>query len=96
MTLAIKTNHQYRNLMNFYELSKQDQEYNEDNEEGTFFEYKGMIYDLGDFMSIQGCGLAQSEDFCKWDGYHSDGYWSGVLVKYSDCGDTVKVGRYTS
>jgi hypothetical protein len=32
----------------------------------------------------------------EWDGYHSDSFFSGVLVKYSRCGDAVKVATYFS
>ena len=58
--------------------------------ESTFFRYKGLIYDLGEFLSARGNGAHSLVN--AWDGYHNDSFFSAILVKYSDDGDAVKVG----
>lgn len=58
----------------------------------TFFRYKGEVYDLGEFMRID---EPVSSIFKGWDGYSSDSFFSGVLVRYVDDGQIV-VGRYYS
>lgn len=67
----------------------------------TFFRYKGQVYDLGEITS---CDLSPSLQ--GWNGYHSDSFFSGIVVKYPtrcdddacDCEnyDAVIVGRYYS
>ena len=57
-----------------------------------FFKYKGDWYSVGDFMRLS---LPSHFDSKKWDGYSSDTYFSGVLMKYCYDG-TVIVGRYCS
>ncbi|NDC88162.1 MAG: hypothetical protein EB075_05045 [Bacteroidetes bacterium] len=57
-----------------------------------FFKYRGDWYSVGDFMRLS---LPSHFDSKKWDGYSSDTYFSGVLMKYCYDG-TVIVGRYCS
>jgi hypothetical protein len=45
-----------------------------------FVQYKDQWYDLGDFISTNAPGL---DAFKEWDGYVSDSFFSGVLVKYA-------------
>jgi len=98
--LKIITNNQYRPVLYWDELTTKEQEeyaYLNDSESGeevndcSFFRYREGCYFLGDFMRVD-----NNAPFKGWDGYHSDGFFSGVLVKYSSCGDAVKVGRYFS
>lgn len=98
--LKIITNNQYRPVLYWDELTTKEQEeyaYLNDSESGeevndcSFFRYREWCYFLGDFMRVD-----NNAPFKGWDGYHSDGFFSGVLVKYSNCGDAVKVGRYFS
>ena len=94
--LTIITNNQYRNLMYGYELTKEEQkefDYLDDIEDSTYFKYKGQIYSLDNFMRIEN---HPDKEFSSYDGYHSDSYFSGVLIKLSDCGEAVKVARYYS
>jgi hypothetical protein len=46
----------------------------------SFVRFKGEWYDLGDFMRTSDMGV--SSDFSGWDGYVSDSFFSGVLVRY--------------
>lgn len=90
--MKIITNNQPRLLLYGYELTdkeKQDFDYLEDIDSHSFLKYKGTIYDAGEFMRVD-------NDYLKgWDGYSSDSYFSGVLIKYIDS-DHVIVARYYS
>jgi hypothetical protein len=57
-----------------------------------FFKYKGVWYAVTDFLQIN-CDSPFDKN--KWNGYASDSYFSGVLIKYCDDG-TVVVGTYFS
>ena len=76
--MEIKTNNQPRNLMYFYELTEkemQEFDYLTDEEivERDFVRYKGIVYDLGEFI------VSPPEE---WDGFHPESFFSGILVKY--------------
>ena len=60
----------------------------------TFFRYKGHLYDTGDFMTTHGIGAP--ETFAPWDGYQSDSFFSGLLIRYTDDNESVIVGTYYS
>lgn len=92
MTLTIKTNNKPRMLMSGLILGlyvgdkkaaairKQFDYLNDEEFENEYFiTYKGYTYAMCDFMRNN-----QSPDspMYGWDGYHSDSYFSGVLVKY--------------
>ena len=91
--LTIKTNGQYRPTLIWEDLTPKEQgEFDFTNkEESSYFRYKNWVYTLEDFMRTN-CNDVLS----KWDGYHSDSFFSGILVKYSSCGDAVMVGTYYS
>ena len=57
-----------------------------------FFNYRGVWYSVGDFIRVV---AAPHEHLYGWDGYSSDSYFSGVVMKYCYDG-TVVVGRYSS
>jgi hypothetical protein len=66
--------------------------------EGSFFRYKGAVYDLGEFMRIDK-GAAPDPQRPNWenfDGYRSDSFFSGVLVKFCDDLESVIVATYYS
>jgi hypothetical protein len=100
-TLTIKTNNIPREAtMGMYFVGSLRQElraqfdYLTDDEfdEMEFFKYQGYWYSIGDFMRLD---FNSSFDNRKWDGYSSDSYFSGVLMKYCYDG-TVIVGRFLS
>lgn len=66
----------------------------------TFVRYLGHLYYLGDFTAHYGISRkARLPDaFSGWDGYLSDSYFSGVLIRFPnpDDGDTVIMGRFFS
>ena len=61
--------------------------------EGSFFRYKGEVYDLGEFMAWDNPASPTRGD---WDGCRGDSYFSGLVVKYDECCEMVKVGLYLS
>tara|TARA_R110000787_G_scaffold32676_4_gene86321 strand:- start:250 stop:555 length:306 start_codon:yes stop_codon:yes gene_type:complete len=97
--MKIITNNQYRTILSFFELSTKEQNerssYYDTIEESSFFRYRGLVYDLGDFMRVREYtydDAVTNHEMQKWDGYHNDSFFSSVLVKYSECNDAVKVG----
>ena len=56
-----------------------------------FFKYKGNWYDVAEFMRVDN----NSPFHKQWDGYSSDTYFSGIVLKYCYDG-TVIVGTYFS
>lgn len=64
------------------------------NDSATFFRYQGQLYDTSDFMTTHGIG--EPEAFARWDGYQSDSFFSGILIRYTDDYESVIVGTYIS
>jgi len=93
--MKITTNNHYRMILSFFDLTEKEQSEIKDNydtiEESSFFRYRGLVYDLNEFMRVQ-YGTAFNKVINDWDGYHTDSFFSAVLVKYSSCNDGVKVG----
>lgn len=58
-----------------------------------FFKYKREIHDLDDYMRIT---PMMRKDFPGWDGYSSDSFFSGTLIKYSDDYESIQIGWYYS
>jgi hypothetical protein len=96
--LTIRTNGHYRPVLCWENLTEKEKaEYDiETFYNSSFFRYRGWVYTLEDFMRIGNDSGYTGLDFTGWDGYHSDSFFSGVLVKYSRCGDAVKVATYFS
>lgn len=68
-----------------------------------FFRYRGEIYSLDQFSRIIPPGSkrchpmeCQEPAFQGWHGYASDSYFSGMLVRIVDDGESVIVGSYLS
>lgn len=60
-------------------------------EEEVCFKYKGNIYYLSEFMRIDKNALEWMQEF---SGYTGDSYFSGVIIKLSEDGETVKAYTY--
>ena len=92
--LTIKTNNQPREILSGFALTEKERaefDYLENIDESSFFRYRGTVYDLGEFMRID-----NMPDFDGWHGYASDSFFSGILVKFTDCNDGVIVATYFS
>lgn len=81
--MKITTNNQIRPILHWWELTEKEKKefdyLDTENERdfSSFFRYKGQVYDLGEFMRV-----GNIPEFKGWDGYASDSFFSGVLVKY--------------
>ena len=64
----------------------------EDFNQQSFVNYKGRWYDLGEFMLVGDSELGK----LKWQGYSSDTYFSGVVVRYVEDNDRIVMGTYFS
>ena len=93
--MTIKTNHNYRPLLNAYELTKRELNIlgNYLEEDAMYFRYKGEIYNLGDFTRT---ASLHEGPLKEWDGYLSDSFFSGIVIKLNEEFDMVKVGTYIS
>lgn len=99
--MKIITNNKPRFIIYGFELSDKEKEqfdYLDNIDECSFFRYKGEIYDLGEFMRIDQsiAPHAQRPGWENWQGYSSDSFFSGVLVRYTSDHESVIVGRYFS
>lgn len=61
-----------------------------------FVRFKGRILDLGDFIACHNSFHSPNCPFkdLGWDGYTSDSFFSGILVKYVEDNEAVIVGEY--
>ena len=59
----------------------------------SFVRYQGEMYDLGEFDNTR--NLHGDSPLHEWDGYLSDSFFSGLVIRFADeyC-DSIVVGRY--
>ena len=97
--MKIISNHVPRLLLYGYELTDKEKlefDYLKPDELDfhAFFRYKDNVYDFSEFMRID-----HIPEFSAWDGYLSDSFFSGILIKLCDCepwwdSDRIIVGWY--
>ena len=96
--LTVKTNNQWRDLVYSCDVPasvlNNQFDWCDNPEHETFFKYRGYWYCLSDFMTTN--TLDKESELSKWHGYSSDSFFSGVVVRFSDCGDCIQVGTYFS
>ena len=101
-TLKIKTNNRPRDLQTIFDYSIPQQvkirkqfDYCTEEElaELALFDYKGTIYNLNDFMRMEGDNPLKEQG---WEGYSSDSYFSGVCLRFTEDNEQVIVGTYLS
>lgn len=94
MEVKIRTNNKPRDILYWHEISQKARDWYSSllssPEDSSFFVYKGETYLLCDFMRVT------SPELKGWDGYSSDSFFSGVLVRFVQDGERVVVGMYTS
>ena len=99
--MKIKTNNQWRELLNWYDLTDAQQadfDYN-GADEGSYFMYKGRVHALADytmFNSVWSTPTVEGDILHGWHASAMQTAWSGTVIKVSDCGDAVIVGYYYS
>lgn len=97
MAIEITTNNQPRELLAWMDLTeKERKEFDyilpEEHGEFRFFRYRGQIFDFEQFMPI---GSVIRDRFPGgWNGYASDTYFSGHLIRFVEDGDAIVVGRF--
>lgn len=96
--IEVTTNYVPRDIIEAWELTpKERKEYDtldweaiEDGRDSAqFFRYHDELYYLNDFQVV-----SETIKFAGWEGYISDTYFSGILVKYVDDYERVIVGRF--
>tara|TARA_R100001129_G_scaffold159072_1_gene123120 strand:- start:169 stop:510 length:342 start_codon:yes stop_codon:yes gene_type:complete len=98
MGVAITTNHHVREFLFQWDVPDDvlDSQFEHlDSFEATtgFFKYRGWWYHVSDFVRISGVDNLNNQ-FEPWDGYSSDSFFSGVLIKLHRDGETYTVGTY--
>jgi len=87
--MKITTNHNRLRILDSWDLTVKEAEQfdyldwdklREGTDSASFFRFKGEVYDLGEFQRITQNDYSEIKD---WDGYLSDSYFSGMLVKYA-------------
>jgi hypothetical protein len=98
MTLTIKTNNVPRDLISAFELSsaqytklRAEFDYLDDADfdSAMFFEYRGQVYALADFMRTEGGILRDG-----WQGILNETFFSGLVIKIVESCERIVVGRY--
>lgn len=95
--LKITSDCKWKNFIYGYQLTpKEKKEFDYVSEEEidlqSFFRYRKTIYSLDQFMRLDKPSPFPGE----WQGYHSDSYFSGVLIEVSNDGEQYRVGTYLS
>ena len=106
--LKIVTNNVPRDVLSGYEMDPQvlrdefdiEVEGMNDDQIGDlcskeFVKFRGVWYDLEDFITTSPGPWNHNlpEEFREWDGYSSDSFFSGVLLKYSREDDRMDLER---
>jgi hypothetical protein len=95
--ITIRTDGKWKEILYYWDLpAKWKKEFDWVNEDdgNMFFKYRGEYYALGNFMRFEYRDKNLPSPFKGWDGYMSDSFFSGMLVKFDDSGDAVKVATY--
>lgn len=93
MALRIITNHHDRYFKLREEVPEDilERQFDWCDEVDGFLRYRGIWYHLSDFIQLSPGSLEASQ---MWHGAHGDSYFSGVLIRLSDDGETYRIGRY--
>lgn len=96
--MNIISNHQPRLLLDWHQLTPKEKaefDYLDSDDariSASFFRYRGIVYDAGEFMRIE-----NSPVFHGWHGCAADSFFSGVLIRFCEYDrDRIIVGRYYS
>lgn len=97
--MKIKTNNVPRDLICFYDMPEGiERDYldyieEEDRHSLRIVKYKGSYYDVNEFERTE-----RIENLSKWDGYQSDSFFSGTVLRWApgDDYEQVVMGWYCS
>lgn len=102
--MKIITNNVPRDVIDAYQLPRAERDefdylnweaIDAGEDSAQFFRYRGELYDLGEFTTTAelhpGAG---HHDLAGWDGYMSDSFFSGIVIRWADEFESVIVGRY--
>lgn len=64
----------------------------EDLDAREFVRFKGHVYDLGEFSHTR--QMPRDNPLSKWDGVHSDSFFSGVCIRWCADRERVVVGQF--
>jgi hypothetical protein len=75
------TNHRPRPILYWDQLTAKEQKWFtfSDKEESEDFRYRGHVYTIGDFTRC-----TRSFAGKNYDGYFSDSYFSGILIRFTE------------
>jgi hypothetical protein len=99
--MRIVTNNVPRDVLEAYDLTPAEREEFEyidfhkvatGEASATFIRYRGTLYNLAEFQTPR--GLPEFSPLQKWDGYLSDSYFSGIVLRYVDEFERVIVGTF--
>jgi hypothetical protein len=98
--MNIITNNVPRDIVDAYELTLDERKefdyldwdaIDNGTDSASFVRYKGDLIDLGEFSSTT---LVTVQPFADWDGYTSDSFFSGTVIRYTSDHESVIMGRY--
>ena len=96
--MELKTNNHWRTFVYANEVPEEilkDQfSYLDSDVYDEFFNYRGVWYHLSDFMRIERHSACPFPD--GWEGYYSDSFFSGVLIRCSPDGEAYQIATYIS
>lgn len=105
MAVKVITNNMPRLVIDGYELTADERKrfdyinWDDENVSPTFFRYKGELYHIEEFVANTrdtGGGTTGTGDLSAWDGYMSDSFFSGIVIRLVNDNDHVIVGRFYS
>jgi len=105
--MTIQTNHHSRPLASLVECpARQDFDYitEEDSYAPRLFKYRGQWYDVGEFVRIVPMSspspygfehrVANDSPLLRWHGIQTDSFFSAILIRLVDDGDSVVPAFY--
>lgn len=100
MALTVICNNVPRDVVEAWELSEVERKefdyldweaLEQGSDSASFFRYRGTVYDLGEFERVSGDTFGY-----VFDGFQSDTFFSGTVIRYVENCERVIVGRYYS
>jgi hypothetical protein len=97
---TVRTNHVPRDVIDAHELSAAERKQfdyidwpaiDAGSDSASFIRYRGELHDLGEFEVWDN---PMSPTRMGWDGYRSDSFFSGLVVRYVEDCERVVVGLY--